>query len=281
MKNFLLALFTVFISFAMVTPEAEAKRMGGGRSSGMQRQAQPQQATPQQTQRQPGAAAQAAPQKRSWMGPLAGLAAGLGLAALASHLGFGEEMANFLMMALLAMAAFMAIRWFMNRNKPRAPAMQYAANGPMGGFDQTPASDALPMGGVSGGASSAPTAPNLPANFDQDAFVRLAKITFIRMQAAHDAGNLNDLRDFLSPEMFAEVKLDLDGQTDTTSSQTDVLNLEAALVDWTEENGRQIVSVRYSGQLREDGTETALNEVWHLAREANAERWVVAGIQQA
>jgi hypothetical protein len=54
------------------------------------------------------------------MGPIAGLAAGLGLAALASHLGFGEEMANFLMMALLAMAAFMLIRWFMRRNQPAA-----------------------------------------------------------------------------------------------------------------------------------------------------------------
>lgn len=276
MKNLLLALFTVFISFALVTPEAEAKRMGGGRSSGMQRQSQPQQATSQQAPRQTGAAA-ATPQKRSWMGPLAGLAAGLGLAALASHLGFGEEMANFLMMALLALAAFMAIRWFMNRNKPRAPAMQYAANGPMGGaFDQQPQDMAPPMG--SANATTA-TAPTLPTNFDHDAFVRLAKITFIRMQAAHDAGNLNDLREFLSPEMFAEVKIDLDDRHDQPA-QTDVLNLEAGIADWSEEAGRQIVSVRYTGQLREDGMETSLNEVWHLVREANTERWVVAGIQQ-
>jgi predicted lipid-binding transport protein (Tim44 family) len=275
MKNLLLALFTVFISLALVTPEAEAKRMGGGRSSGMQRQAQPQQA--QQAQRQPTAAAQAAPQKRSWMGPLAGLAAGLGLAALASHLGFGEEMANFLMMALLALAAFMAIRWFMNRNKPRAPAMQYAANGPMGGsFEQDAAQ---PMGSSHAAPMSTPT-PTLPVNFDRDAFVRLAKITFIRMQAAHDAGNLGDLREFLSPEMFAEVQLDLEGRQGA-SSQTDVLNLEADIADWAEDAGRQVVSVRYTGQLREDGTETTLDEVWHLAREANAERWAVVGIQQS
>ena len=36
------------------------------------------------------------------MGPLAGIAAGLGIAALASHLGFGEELASMLMMGLLA-----------------------------------------------------------------------------------------------------------------------------------------------------------------------------------
>jgi len=270
MKSFLLALFTVFITFALVTPDAEARRMGGGRSSGMQRQA-----TPQQAPRQPTAAPQATPQKRSWMGPLAGLAAGLGLAALASHFGFGEEMANFLMMALLALVAFMAVRWFMNRNRRPQP-LQYAANGPAERFE--PQEERPTMGG-----SSAPTpapATPLPADFDRDAFVRLAKITFIRLQAAHDAGNLNDLRSFLSPEMFAEVKLDIESRQNA-SSQTDVLNLEAGVADWAEEGGRQIVSVRYSGQLREDGVDTPFDEVWHLVREAGTERWVVAGIQQS
>lgn len=271
MKSFLLALFTVFITFALVTPDAEARRMGGGRSSGMQRQA-----TPQQAPRQPTAAPNAAPQKRSWMGPLAGLAAGLGLAALASHFGFGEEMANILMLALLAMVAFMAFRWFMNRNKPKP--LQYAANGPMG--DAINRFDPQPEAMAGSSAPTAAPATALPAGFDREAFVRLAKITFIRMQAAHDAGNLNDLRDFLSPEMFAEVKLDIEAHHGA-SSQTDVLNLEAEVADWAEEGRRQIVSVRYSGQLREDGTETPFNEIWHLVREDGAERWVVAGIQQA
>ncbi len=276
MKSFLLALFTVFITFALVTPDAEARRMGGGRSSGMQRQATPPQATPQSPQKSPAAGAQATPQKRSWMGPLAGLAAGLGLAALASHFGFGEEMANILMLALLAMVVFMAVRWFMNRNR-RPQAMQYAANAPMGGFEPQPQAAPV-MGG--GSAPVAAPAATLPADFDRDAFVRLAKITFIRMQAAHDAGNLNDLRDFLSPEMFAEVQLDIEGRHNATS-QTDVLNLEAEVADWAEEGRRQIVSVRYSGQLREDGFETPFNEIWHLVREDGAERWVVAGIQQS
>ncbi len=275
MKSFLLALFTVFITFALVTPDAEARRMGGGRSSGMQRQATPPQAAPQ-TPRQSPAASQATPQKRSWMGPLAGLAAGLGLAALASHFGFGEEMANILMLALLALVVFMAVRWFMNRNRRPQP-LQYAANGPMGGFE--PPSQTEPV--MSGGSTPAVApAATLPAGFDHDAFVRLAKITFIRMQAAHDAGNLNDLRDFLSPEMFAEVQLDIEGRHNTTN-QTDVLNLEAEVADWAEEGRRQIVSVRYSGQLREDGAETPFNEIWHLVREDGAERWVVAGIQQS
>ena len=62
-----------------------------------------------------GAAGPAAAPKRSWLGPVAGLAAGLGLAALFSHLGMGDEFANIVMLALLAMVAFVAIRWLMRR----------------------------------------------------------------------------------------------------------------------------------------------------------------------
>ena len=68
------------------------------------------QTAPQQAAAAPAAAAQgaaAAQPKRSWMGPLAGLAAGIGLAALASHFGFGEELASMLMIGLAVMAVVM------------------------------------------------------------------------------------------------------------------------------------------------------------------------------
>ena len=106
MKHFLLALFALFISLAIVVPDAEARRLGGGRNSGMQRDNNfmKRDAAPQTPAKpQPGAAPQT-PQKRSWMCPIAGLAAGLGLAALASHLGFREAIANVLMPAPLATA---------------------------------------------------------------------------------------------------------------------------------------------------------------------------------
>ncbi len=108
MKKFLLALCVAMVGLGGALHDAEAaKRMGGGKSFGsqrdsttMQRDAAPAPSSPQnasamQRQAQPAAPAGAAqPAKRSWMGPLAGLAAGIGLAALASHLGFGEEMAS-------------------------------------------------------------------------------------------------------------------------------------------------------------------------------------------
>ncbi len=285
MKHFLLALFAVFISFALTVPDAEARRLGGGRNSGMQRDNgsfMKRDAAPQTPAKpQPGAAPQT-PQKRSWMGPLAGLAAGLGLAALASHFGFGEEMANFLMMALLAMAAFMLIRWFMARNRPRTAAqpMQYAGAGnlnPPARFE-TPA--AMP-GPVSDSFASPPAAPALPAGFDAEAFTRQAKVNFLRMQAANDAGNLDDIREFTTPEMYAEIKLDIDERKGATQ-RTEVTLLDAEVLDAAEEDNRYLVSVRFHGMLKEDSdTPAAFDEIWHLTKPASGKGgWMVAGIQQ-
>ena len=124
MKNFVLMAAALVLGATLTISDAEAaKRLGGGGSTGMQRQSvapnNANQAAPTQAPRQaaaPATAGQPAAQpKRSWMGPLAGLAAGLGLAALASHFGFGEELANFMMIALLAVVVIAAIGFFMRK----------------------------------------------------------------------------------------------------------------------------------------------------------------------
>ncbi|MEN9985557.1 MAG: hypothetical protein RI925_1059, partial [Pseudomonadota bacterium] len=135
MKRLLSLLALVFafgLSTAAMDAEA-AKRMGSGKSLGTQRQATPDKtpATATSTAAATPAAAAASP-GRSWMGPVAGLAAGLGLAALASHLGFGDELASMVMMGLLAAAVMVAIGFFMRkraaaRQSTTAPqGMQYA-----------------------------------------------------------------------------------------------------------------------------------------------------------
>ena len=275
MKRILISLFAVFIGFGLATHDAEAKRMGGSKSFGMQRSAPAKQNAAPAPQ-QAGTAPTAAPKRNSWMGPIAGLAAGLGLAALFSHLGMGEEMANFLMLALLAMAAFMLIRWFMRRNAPATPAMQYAGmpadrTNPATAFDATPAA----MGGHA--AASA-----FPPGFDTDAFAREAKLNYIRLQAAFDAGNLDDLRAFTSPEVFAEVSMQLAERGDATQT-TDVITLNADVLEAVDEGNRHIVSVRFTGLIREDADQAAqpLDEIWHLTKPINGQGgWIVAGIQQ-
>jgi len=282
MQRLFLALFAVFLSFALPMQDAEAKRLGGGKSYGMQRQAPvKREATPNQASNQaPGAAAQ--PGKRSWMGPLAGLAAGLGLAALMSHFGLGEGMANILMMALLAMAAFMLIRWFMRRNQPQVRPVQYAgaaagSNQPVR-FEPT---QALPGSPASLNNAAPESAATLPPGFDAEAFVRQGKVNFLRLQAANDAGNLDDIREFTTPEMYAEIKLDIDERNGATQ-RTDVVTLNAEVLEALEEGNRQIVSVRFHGMLREGSEQPApFDEIWHLTRPIDASLgWVVAGIQQ-
>lgn len=277
MKRILISLFAVFIGFGLLAPhDAEARRMGGSKSFGMQRTAPAKQNTAPTPQRQQTPTSPtAAPKKNSWMGPIAGLAAGLGLAALFSHLGLGEEMANFLMLALLALAAFMLIRYFMRRNAPATPAMQYA-----GSRQHTPSTVMMDTSVQASSAGAELSA--YPPGFDADAFAREAKLNFIRLQAAFDAGDLDDLRAFTSPEVFAEVRMQL-AERGEASQVTDVMSLNADVIEAVEEGDQHIVSVRFTGLIREaaDASPTSLDEVWHLTRSANGRGgWVIAGIQQ-
>ena len=307
MKSLILALSVAVLAAGLAPSAAEAKRIGSGGSSGMQRStpsrapdatpAKPAQAAPA-TPATAGAAAAAAAPKRSWMGPLAGLAAGLGIAALMSSMGLGGGMANILTMVLLAAAAFFAIRFLMRRfgrssgQQPvSAPSgMQFAGAG-------APAQVGGAGAGMSSGSGSvwaqpaaaevtplpaAVAAASLPAGFDAPAFERIAKMIFIRMQAANDSADLNDLRTFTTPEMFATVKLDLQDRG-AVKQTTDVVKVDAEVLDVTTEAERQIVSVRFHGLIREEanGVAAPFDEAWHVVKPADGSReWAIAGIQQ-
>lgn len=323
---------------------SQAKRLGGGKSVGMQRQA-PAQTPPAPTPATPApatpaapiagkpavpaTAAAAAPAKRSWMGPLAGLAAGLGLAALFSAMGMGEGFANFVMLLLLGLVAFIAIRFIMARfaNKGGAqPALAGAGAGAAPGAAspapwsvQQPAPVASPQGterssleptapaaqevsvtgaplrpitigenlgtpatAMAAAGAGAAAAMALPDGFDLPAFERVAKMIFIRLQAAHDAGDLNDLREFTTPEMFAAVRLEIQ-ERGGAAQHTDVERVDAQLIDFVQETERQVASVRFQGLVREDSNSpaTAFDEVWHLVKPQDGSRsWAIAGIQQ-
>ena len=305
MKKFLSLLAVVFtLGLSTVAMDAEAaKRMGSGKSMGMQRQqAAPDKtpgASPTQSAAAPaaaGAAGAAAAPKRSWMGPIAGLAAGLGLAALASHLGFGEELASMLMFGLLAAAIMVAIGFFMRKRAAaqqpmaaRAGGMQYAPVGVPPGAGSAANPDfkpAMPAGGGSmiGSAIGANAAPasRIPADFDVAGFTRNAKVNFIRLQAASDVGNLNDIREFTTPEMFAELKMEL-AERGTSEQHTDVVSVDADVVDVEEGDDRYVVSVRFTGMIREEAGAPAesFDEVWHLVKPRQGSGgWLLAGIQQ-
>jgi predicted lipid-binding transport protein (Tim44 family) len=296
-KRILFFVFIGLLGLSFMAADVEAKRLGGGMSQGMKRQLPPPQqapATPPQQQppakpaATPGttaaAAAPAAPvPRRSWLGPIAGIAAGLGMAALFSHLGLGEGLADILTLALLALVAVWVVRWALRRFTAQ-PSMRFAQAG-----NATPGREEPAFSGTTAPALESRPAPALaaasaalPAGFDRDAFVRAAKTIFIRMQAANDAGDLDDLRQFSTPEMYAAFRLDL--QDRRAEQRTDVVKLDADLVDATVEQDRQLVSVRYHGLIREenDGVAQPFDEVWHLVRPADGSRsWAIAGIEQS
>ncbi|MDO9482825.1 MAG: Tim44-like domain-containing protein [Hydrogenophaga sp.] len=310
MKKTLSLLAMVFaLGLSTVAMDAEARKLGGGKSLGMQRDATPARApnaTPAQTpSATPGAAAAAAPaaaaasSRSKWMGPIAGLAAGLGLMALASHLGFGEAMANMLMIGLLIVAV-LAVVGFVMRKRAMAQAgsnggMAYAGAGAAGGTPQTRAyQSAMPTPAASTGGSmigsgigsgigaNAASSNRIPADFDVAGFVRNAKVNFIRLQTANDAGNLDDLRQFTTPEMFAELKMDLSDRG-AAEQHTDVVRIDGDVIDVEENADGYVVSVRFTGETREgDNAATeAFDEIWHLTKPRHGSSgWLLAGIQQ-
>ena len=297
--------FTAGLTTVAVDAEA-AKRLGSGKSMGTQRQATPDKApTAPSVAGAPAAGAAAVAPSRSWMGPVAGLAAGLGLAALASHMGFGDELASMLMMGVLAVAIMAAIGFFMRK---RAVMRQPNATGPEGlqyarvnpgtarGGDNNAAQNrpaykvlmpAIVGSAASSGIGSAIGADSagsnrIPADFDSAGFERSAEVNFIRLQAANDSGDLDDIRQFTTPEMFAELAMELAGRG-ATPQKTDVVYVQANVIEVGEDANRYLVSVRFTGLITEGvkATSESFDEVWHLMKSRQGSSgWVLSGIQQ-
>ncbi|MFN5151172.1 MAG: Tim44 domain-containing protein [Burkholderiales bacterium] len=314
----------VALSFAMVlalataglfSADAEAsKRLGSGGSSGKQssiatqKQATPPQAAPSQAAAPAGAQAAAQSQRSKWLGPIAGLAAGLGLAALASHFGFGEELANFMMIALLVMAVLFIIRMVMARRQAAnqassasgQPAWAAAGAGSSSqpGYGQAQQQNSLfsqqntaqqpaQAGGLFSSVNQAAATPavsqpwGVPADFDVAGFVENAKHHFRRLQAANDAGNLDDLREFTSPQLFEEFAAEI--RTRQGENYTEVVRLDAELLGIETQDGEYLASVRFSGLIREGRNmpPQTFDEVWNLSKPLQgAGGWVLSGIQQ-
>ncbi len=256
--------------------------------------------------------------RRNWGGMLGGLAAGLGIGYLLSKFGLGAGLASLLSnLILIAIVAFV-VMWIIRKvrgSRPQEPA--YATGGPSLGGDREPympkpaapaqqpaasslnsdntsglgagaptAAQAWNLGGPAASTSAAAPAPQqpwgVPADFDTQAFLRNDKVYFIRLQAAWDAGNLTDIREFTTPEMFAEIKMDL-ADRGASPNKTDVVSVEAELLGIETQATDYLASVRFSGMIREESNAPAqpFAEVWNLSKPTQgAGGWVLAGIQQ-
>ena len=290
------------LAAAVLCLPAEAKRIGGGKSVGAQREAVTQrQATPPAAAPQQGAASAAAPAAAAgapaaasgasrWLGPIAGIAAGLGLAALLSHFGLSEGFASVLLLLLLVVGVVFVVRLFL---RSRAPAprqgMAYAGPAPAArglhtphGYETQPAPSMSGAERFGNDPAARAAAPKIPEGFDLEGFLKHAKLNFTAMQQAFDRADLMALKDLTTPQMFLEVKRDLDDRG-SGSNQTEVLKLEAEAVEVVQEGEVAWASVRFHGLVREHLEEpaTSFDEVWNLRRDLGAkEGWLLAGIQQ-
>jgi predicted lipid-binding transport protein (Tim44 family) len=282
MKRLLWLMLTVFVALSLSVSETEARRLGGGASLGRQLTVSPRTYTAPRTappNSAPSSAAMA-PQVAArpsgasrWLGPLAGLAAGGLLGALFFGGAFhGLQFMDFLLFGGLIIGGWMLFRFLRRRAEPSysAPPSQVYEN------RDRAASDAFSptTTGVRGES---------PDWFDPAAFAELAKIHFVRLQAAWDKGDFRDIRDYTSPQLFAELQKEYDhlGRKD---QYTEVLTLNAEVIESRREDHQVLVSVLFSGRIREDRNAEAeqVNEIWHVSHgwSHSEGRWLIVGIQQ-
>jgi predicted lipid-binding transport protein (Tim44 family) len=303
-NKFLSVVLVLFLSFTGLS--AEAKRMGGGKSTGQQ--------SNNVTQREasnPGAPAQqaasagvakpavppAAPAKRPWGAMLGGLAAGLGLAWLAHSMGLGGAMGNILMFALLAFAGIALIGWFMrSRQSAGKGGMAYQGAGQSAAspevlrnynpekvgndasarpweshntsFDSAaPAATGSMIGSALGGSQNW----GVPAGFDSDGFLAAAKRNFATLQDAWDRSDISMLRSMMTDNMLNEIRAQLAERESTASGQpnkTEVLMLEAQLLGIEELPDVYMASVEFNGMIREEANAnpSPFREVWNMTK---------------
>ena len=245
-----------------------------------------------------------------WKGILGGALLGLGLGALFSHLGIGGAMASILstllMVALLGGAIYFIVRMIRGKSAGRsngAPVSGFGGNPAPQGAGQTPEIGSglsgvpplPPLQPASGmfdkavpptASSSSTAAPHaqwgVPADFDSYAFLRHAKTNFIRLQAAWDRADVNDIREFTTPEVFAELKMQIQ-ERGAQADYTDVVSLDAELLG-IENNGTDyLASVKFVGSIKPAPTALAepFHEVWNLSKPIDGSAgWMLAGIQQ-
>ena len=316
MKFWSLALVAL-LALSSVDADA-ARRMGGGGSFGKQsgnvtqRQATPP-ATPGNAQNATNAAAKpatpaaaAAAPKRPWGAMLGGLAAGLGLAWLASQLGLGAAFGQFLMFALLALVIMVVIGYVMKRRNGARPqatspfAFQGAGAGSGAGPESAQPAPQYSPDKVGNDASARPWERNsmafdsakagtagtgvqigsalagsqnwgIPPGFDTDGFLAAAKRNFVTLQDAWDRSDISSLRSMMTDEMLVEIRSQLaerEGQQTGQPNKTEVVMIEAQLLGIEDLGDDYMASVEFSGMIREEASAgpSPFREVWNMTK---------------
>ena len=306
------------LSFGLAATSADAARLGSGKSTGKQSSnvTQREVAKPA-TPATPPAAAPAAAPKKPWGAMLGGLAAGLGLAWLASSLGLGGAFSQIIMFALLALVV-MVVGGFLYRKfkgggspAPAKSPFAFQGAGNAAGNAATPKSyspenvgndasarpwernnmafdasqQATGSGSMIGSGLAGSQSWGVPAGFDAEGFLKACKANFLTLQDAWDRSDINNLRAMMTDEMLGEIKTQLaerESHTGAGVNKTDVQMLDAKLLGIEELADTYMASVEFSGMIREDASAGAspFREVWNMTKPRDGSGgWLVAGVQ--
>lgn len=314
-----IAILAIGLTMMSLSVSADAaRRFGGGMSFGRsaptlqkatpapsaginQQRVNPQQQ--QQRQQQAAPAQQPRPQTAApspMRGMLMGLAAALGITALAHALGLGEGFAQFLMIALMALVAFYVIRMLLglflvkrrpagmpghsaetSRQDPMQSRYDYASSEPQS--SQSTFSGSSPMAGSVLDELNNPTSAQkveLPADFDVEQFLKVAEANFAKMQKAWDTGNVTSLSDFTTDEVFRTVTHQL-RERGAQDYQTEIVTLKSDFRGIVRDGEEYLAGVHFDGTLNVSGEAERVDETWILTKPVHGQGgWLLAGIHQ-
>lgn len=292
MKKVLILLVVPLLAVSLTLADsgfADAKRFGGGRSFGSSRSFKKSYSKPAPS-KQSGTSATQNMQRKSRFGGMGGMLGGLLAGTLLGSMFFGMPFAGggFMDLLLIGLVIFLIMK-FMRARKLQAQyggrtgGMSYGGSGPQPDNTMHRGAQNTWADMASGGSQqSAPAGPSVPPGFDQDDFLEGAKAAFTRLQSSWDKRDMDDIRQFVMPAVAAEIAEQ--AQQDPGPSQTEILILNAQLIEAKEEGSATLATVYFDAYMREDsaaGSEQ-VREVWHFRKEDTVMNgmWLLDGIQQ-
>ncbi|WP_394144323.1 Tim44 domain-containing protein [Vibrio atypicus] len=289
----LFSLVALLMVSVAITPIAEAKKFGGGKSFGKSFKTAP---APKQQQQntntigkdQKAQTAKSSSKKGLMGGLLGGLLAGGLLAAFFGGAFEGIQFMDILIIGLIAFVIFKLMRGMlgakqgsMNQNR-----QQPAFGGSAPKFEQPNVHNFeqpqnAPQGGGFGFGTQSDVPHNYPPGFDQAAFINGSREHYRVLQGAWNHNQLNTIEEYVSASLYEDLKAErakLDGE-----QHTDVMYVDAEIVRADYDASKAQLSLQFSGRYRDavEGIEEDITDIWHLERDLTAPNapWLIVGIQ--
>ena len=230
---------------------------------------------------------------------LGGMLGGMLLGGLIGSLLFGGLDAfsgiNFIDILVIGLVLFLIYRFFRSRRLATQAAGPVSVQGSPSAYQErpelvlhrnttkSPSSEKSAWDSLNTEPSGVPSSGvSVPEGFDMEEFLSGAKAAYARLQKSWNNRDLNDIRNFTTREVFAEIKRQQ--ASAPMLGQTELLQVDASLLEVREEGEDTVCSVLFDVLLREDAQSaepSQIQEIWHFSRPSDAKGvWLLEGIQQ-